>query len=161
MNKIISIVALVALVCGCQSVNRGTEPIVPISCLPTLLDASKPSEHPEQKDWYRHDGRVMEILQFVTKDKVEDKELNLYLVVPHNFDKHWMTIAVITHNDYVGDELLRSGVYSYVGPYSYTNKNNDARTVRMFIEVPKDVVNKAIEDAKAEAEAEAQQDAAE
>lgn len=156
MRKIAPLFALLGLLCGCQALHQVAVPqneknvspsatprkpdVAPQETeekLPRLLEAISPNSHPRQGEKFSHNGSLLKILQYVGKEKIdENKEVNFYLVIPNSWDNKYMTIAVLSENDYVTDEFLCEGVYSYVGPYSYTTKNKSEKTVRMFVEIP-------------------------
>ena len=46
-----------------------------------------------------------------------------------------LVIIVETKMKYVDDELLASGSYEYVGPYTYETVNKETRTIRHFKQV--------------------------
>lgn len=164
--RLISLLAILVTVCGCQVTmppadvtDNGTNERIakpknlePTPKDPTLWEMTSPESHIDQGDWCYHDGKKIQVLQVA--EEFEDKGVKLYFMIctpcKDSFDR--MTIGVISRHAYVTREMLRPGNYMYLKPYSYKNKNGDDRTIRLYLEEPQE--KEMTEEEKAELEKE-------
>lgn len=148
------LLTMLVVVCGCHVMPPQTEAIkddskqqvavdkkvevAPEPKDPTLWKMMSPESHIDTEEWCVHDGKYIQVLQVA--EEFEDKGVKLYFMIctpsKDRFDR--MTIGVISRHAYVTSEMLRPGNYMYLKPYSYKNKNGDDRTIRMYLEEPRE-----------------------
>ena len=94
--------------------------------VPTLYDCAHSTFRPAIGSVYKHDGKKLQVFQ----------SLDDGVMVKDEWDSR-TTLAIIveTKMKYVDDELLASGTYEYVGPYTYETINKETRTIRHFKQV--------------------------
>lgn len=146
------LLTILVTVCGCQVMPPQAEGVKEASKEqaavvkdveaepkdPTLWEMMSPESHIDTEEWCVHNGKNIQVLQVA--EEFEDKGVKLYFMIctpsKDRFDR--MTIGVISRHAYVTSEMLRPGNYMYLKPYSYKNKNGDDRTIRMYLEEPRE-----------------------
>ena len=89
---------------------------------PSLLDCARLDVRPKIGSVYKHDGKGLIVFQVIDGA----------VMVEAGFG---FTVIVETKMPYVDDELLASGRYEYVGPYTYETIERKMRTIRRFKQV--------------------------
>lgn len=103
--------------------------------IPTLYDCAHSTFRPIVGSVYKHDGKGLQVFQSLDDSVMVTVKLDLDSA---RFIKEAQTkldIIVETKMKYVDDELLASGTYEYVGPYTYETVNKETRTIRHFKQV--------------------------
>ena len=89
----------------------------------SLFDCTNPEIHPIIDAVYRHDGSKLKVFQALHDGAMVSSELFM------------LDIVVGTSKGYVDGEMLRSGKYKYIGPYTYKTIEKKDRTIRHFKEI--------------------------
>ena len=94
--------------------------------IPTLYDCAHSTFRPIVGSVYKHDGKELQVFQ----------SLDDGVMVKNEWDSRTALVIIVeTKMKYVDDELLASGSYEYVGPYTYETVNKETRTIRHFKQV--------------------------
>ncbi len=99
---------------------------------PRLVVAMQKDRHPNLGDKFVHDGSRIVVFQVLQPEGFVLAHKEIDLTNAGSVLDRGLTIRVDTTDDYVTDELLRPGVYEYVGVYTYETVNKVSSTVRMF-----------------------------
>ena len=94
--------------------------------IPTLYDCAHSTYRPIVGSVYKHDGKELQVFQSLDDGVMVKNEW---------YSRTALVIIVETKMKYVDDELLASGSYEYVGPYTYETVNKETRTIRHFKQV--------------------------
>ena len=138
MKKLMIVCAAVVILTGCETTMRlpNGETTRP------LLVAMQKDCHPNRGDKFVHDGNRVEVLQVLQSEGFVLAHKEIDFRRGDDILDRGLTIRVDTKDDYAKDELLRPGVYEYVGTYTYETspiidrvKTTGTNTVRVFKQV--------------------------
>ena len=103
--------------------------------VPTLFDCAHSTFRPVVGSVYRHDGKGLQVFQSLDDGVMVNVRLDLDSARFIEEAQTKLDIVVETKMKYVDNELLASGKYEYVGPYTYETINKETRTIRHFKQV--------------------------
>lgn len=115
---------------------KESEPEASEKEVPSLFEMTSPDSHIEIEDWCKHDGKKIKVHQVVEEFEKDGAQHYFLLCETRDYDR--MTIAVISRHPYVTYEMLRPGYYCYLKPFTYETKLGISKTVRVFMEEPRE-----------------------
>lgn len=92
----------------------------------SLYSYTSPRSRPEKEKVFEHDGRGVSVLQVVPVKLDNGTTVNRVLAWAEDLHKrvngNELILSILTRQEYVDDELVTGGFYTFIGSYTYETR---------------------------------------
>lgn len=105
----------------------------------SLFSYTSPRSRPEKEIVFEHDGRGVSVLQVIPVKLDDETTVNRVLAWVSDSHKRLngneLILSILTRQEYVDDELVTGGFYTFAGTYTYETREKMSKTVRAFVDL--------------------------